>query len=402
MIVEIRNFQSIEHAVIQVQGFTALVGRSNIGKSAAVRAVEAALTGASGTSFVRHGPTCARRIKSKTCKCFTSVHLTGDGFDLLWEKGDSVNQYHYNGVEYTAVAKGFPEFLRPDFTPVKVGDTAVQLQVAPQWKPLFLLDVTGGAVADVLSDVARLDRINVAMRLSEKDRRAAAATLKVRKEDADRLRNTLQDYAGLDLALAETVTIADKLKRIEEINLRAVKLGKFSSESEALTERVSALEGVATITPPRAQPLVDQTRARIKLNALHLSYEAKVEMVEHLAPVVSLAPPEPNVVDHCRGQRARLDAWFVKVQSLKGALQQWIPVKDLVVPDAALLQSQTAAMKASSALAIKLNALQQAMQGLDAQYQATLDDERCIQEEVRKLGACPSCTRPFHGAHVQL
>ena len=43
--VEIRNFQSIDHVHLRVEGFTALVGRSNIGKSAVVRAVKAALTG---------------------------------------------------------------------------------------------------------------------------------------------------------------------------------------------------------------------------------------------------------------------------------------------------------------------------------------------------------------------
>ena len=30
--VEVRNFQSIEHISLKVEGFTALVGRSNIGK----------------------------------------------------------------------------------------------------------------------------------------------------------------------------------------------------------------------------------------------------------------------------------------------------------------------------------------------------------------------------------
>ena len=61
--VEVRNFQSVEHAVFRIEGFTALVGRSNIGKSALVRAVKAALTGATGTDFVRHGGLCARRLK---------------------------------------------------------------------------------------------------------------------------------------------------------------------------------------------------------------------------------------------------------------------------------------------------------------------------------------------------
>ena len=62
--VEIRNFQSIEKATIKIDGFTVVVGRSNIGKSALVRAVKAALTGAPVSSFVRHSSGCLRKTKA--------------------------------------------------------------------------------------------------------------------------------------------------------------------------------------------------------------------------------------------------------------------------------------------------------------------------------------------------
>src|SRR5277367_3768831 len=153
--VEVTNFQSIEHAKFVIEGYTALVGRSNIGKSAIVRAVKAALTGASGTSFVRHGPNCARRLKdAKKCQCKATVRIKREGFDLLWEKGDSDNRYTFNGQVNDSVGQGTPTFLQAGFAPIKIGDDKELLQVADQFDPIFLLNKTGGAVADVLSDVA--------------------------------------------------------------------------------------------------------------------------------------------------------------------------------------------------------------------------------------------------------
>jgi hypothetical protein len=172
LLLEVSNFQSIEHAEVCVDGFTALVGRSNIGKSSVVRAAKSALNGVQGTAFVRHGPGCLRRTKgAKNCKCFSTVKITGDGIDILWEKGDAVSRYVVNGEIFEAIPKGFPDFLKPGFTPVQVGDRSVSLQVADQFDPIFLLGETGTTVADVLGDVARLDSINTATRLAEKDRR---------------------------------------------------------------------------------------------------------------------------------------------------------------------------------------------------------------------------------------
>lgn len=120
--VEIRNFQSIEHVHVVIDGFTTLVGRSNLGKSAIVRAIKAALTGAPEETSVRHGPKCEREVKgTKSCKCYCSVHIKTEGFDLLWEKGGDKNEYVFNGAKKTAVGKGTPDFLDESFGVVKSG-----------------------------------------------------------------------------------------------------------------------------------------------------------------------------------------------------------------------------------------------------------------------------------------
>jgi len=399
--IEIRNFQSVEHAVITVRGFTALVGRSNIGKSAVIRAVEAALSGASGTSFVRHGPKCARRLKDiKTCKCYASVHIVGGGMDLLWEKGDGVNRYRYNGKDYDAIARGFPEFLKPDFTPVKVGDKQVQLQIATQWEPIFLLNTSGGTVADVLSDVARLDRINMAMRLSEKDRKAAMATLKVRGEDTIRLKDSLAGYDGLDDVVRRARNTASRLKEIEGYDARVRTLEGFIMSSAVLGVRIRNLEGITQITVPALEPLLAQTKSLSQLAVFRASYESKATIIAALEPVEHLQPPAPKPVQQAQTYFENTSGWLTKVRALKVVLEGWAVVQTTVVPDAMRLTLAQEAASKAAALATRQAAVQASLTALEQQYEAVLLEERGVQEEVRQLGACPSCSRPFHGEHA--
>src|SRR6478752_168059 len=92
--IEVTDFQSIRHTSVAIDRFSAIVGRSNIGKSALVRAVQMALTGAVGTDFVRHGSSCDRAIRgTKKCKCFSRVRIKTFALELTWEKGDAVNRY---------------------------------------------------------------------------------------------------------------------------------------------------------------------------------------------------------------------------------------------------------------------------------------------------------------------
>lgn len=398
--VEIRNFQSVEHAVITVQGFTALVGRSNIGKSAIVRAVEAALSGASGTGFVRHGPKCAKRLKDvKTCKCFASVHIKGDGIDLLWEKGDGVNRYRYNGQDYDAVARGFPEFLKPEFTPVKVGDKQVQLQVAPQWEPIFLLNTSGGTVADVLSDVARLDRINTAMRLSEKDRKAAMSTLKVREQDADRIRTALTGYDGLDDAVRRVRVTETRLAEIEALDRRVCALEGFIASSEAIGARIKTLEGVTAIKPPALEPVVASARALTRLQGFRADHASKATVVAALEPAATIQVPPPEPLTLAQGDWARLSGWLTRVRALKVVLEGWSVIQATPVPNTTALQGALEAARTAQGLAARLASVEASLTSLEAQLDAVLAEERGVLEEVRKLGRCPSCARPFHGEH---
>ena len=393
--VEVRNFQSIEKAAFRIDGFTVIVGRSNIGKSALVRAVKAALTGAPASSFVRHGAACLRRTKkAKTCKCFASVHMVAEGFDLLWEKGDAINRYTFNGAVYDKAERGTPDFLQPDFAPVKVGDRQEMLQVADQFSPIFLLDQTGGAVADTLSDVARLDRINAAMRLAERDRKEAVSTRKVREKDVADLRVRLTSYDGLDAALADAQAIADRHVAIEKQERVLQRVDEFLGQVSSLAGVVRDLGKVTTIVIPDVTALRAEEAKLDALDGLLARKATREQEVARLAGVEDVQVPSAVALGEGFRALARLDGWVAKLVEMKGWLGPWKAVESAPVPEAKALTEARDRLTALDALLTKHTNLTALVESLDAELGVVLTEEAEIKAEQDELGVCPTCTRP--------
>lgn len=392
--VEVRNFQSIERATFRIDGFTVVVGRSNIGKSALVRALKACLTGAPASSFVRHGATCLRRLKqAKTCKCYSSVHIKATDFDLFWEKGDSVNRYTFNGQVYDKAERGTPDFLQPLFSPVKVGDRQELLQVSDQFSPIFLLDQTGGAVADTLSDVARLDRINAAMRLAEKDRKEAVSTRKVREKDVVHLNARLNAYEGLDTVLVNVQRVADKQTLLEKQERALVGLDSFMERTSVLASTIRELTKCADVQVPSSVPLTEGSQ---RLDALgsylekHTERERAVAMLSGVEELPTL--PAATLQQHA-SDFARLGVWLNQVDGLKTWAASWKVVQDLPALSTEPLKNSLKGWDRLNDLLARQKTLETDVAELDLALQDVVKELQSLNEEQAAIGVCPTCTR---------
>lgn len=407
--VEVHNFQSIEHALVRIDGFTALVGKSNLGKSALVRAVKAALTGAVGTAFVRHGSSCAQFVrKAKTCECFASVHLRTVGFDLKWEKGDKRNKYTLNGTEYGVPNRGTPEFLeRPmlpmDFGMVKVGDREQLLQIADQFRDaVFLLDQSGGAVADLFSDVARLDRINVAMRLVEKDRKDAVSTRKVREHDIGDLATRLLDYEGLDDAVVKAGNAEKKLDHIGVVETKVDTLNSYLDDVRALGFRVDALQKACALPTPKADPVLAKHGEFEKVRRFESSVSDRASSIRSLQGVERVADPIISPVAEAARKCAQLVIWTAKLNGFQEQFSRFKGFGDLASPDATTLKATRDRCLQLGAWGSKLESLVKTIKHLEIEFQVAVADEILIDKEKQAFGFCPTCEQPIDGhKHTQ-
>ena len=438
--VTIKGFQSIEEVSFSIDGFTALVGRSNIGKSAVVRAVHAALTNALGTDFVRHGEMCSRRIRgTKKCRCQASVHLLQEGLDLLWEKGDEVNQYIYNGQVFTRVDRGTPDFLIKDFSLTKVGDRKQLIQVAEQFDPIFLLSQSGTVVADVLSDVAKLDDINLAMADVEKDRREAASTLKVRERDIQQLQASLTQYEGLDEPVALAQRVSEKFQAISVLVTQEKELEQFCSRLQEVGDSLRTLQGVGDINPPDVEPLEASERAFSTLVGYRAALDEKTASVESLEPVEVLPVPDSPSLEEASAGAIQVAEWEVRVDALKGPLLAWREVEKVKEPEddnlqgvpvlvqllswCSLVQAGTSVVEElelvdlmpelrddlapESEIVLQLATFSERHVTMDTSLEMLTTEvaeaenlELALREEWSALGVCPTCSQSLEEGHT--
>jgi len=367
--------------------------------------VRAALTGATGTSFVRHGVACHRRIRgSKTCECYCSVHIRTEGFDLKWEKGDKRNNYTFNGQDYGVPNRGTPQFLdRPalakDFGLVKIGDNTQLLQVADQFDNIFLLNQSGGVVADVFSDVAHLDRINVAMRYVEKDRKDAVSTRKVREKDMTELTHQLNEYEGLDVAVAGVVQVEKKLDQITTAQGAVESLDGYLDELRSLGFRVDALKKACDTPVPSIEPVVTKSTEYETISHFQVALTERAVSVKALMGVENITVPVMAPLIEAANKYQQLSTWVTKLQSLQ---DQWVKFKGMegvAVPDPTALKAARDSVTVLTSFAEKLDSLYGKIEDLEVNYSAVEEEEDFLREEVKALPFCPSCAQPVKIGH---
>lgn len=453
--VEIKDFQSLEHVTLQVDGFTALAGRSNLGKSAVIRAIKYALTGGAGAGvgFVRHNPeTCLRLLKgNKKCKCQAQVRLTfEDGKELLWEKGDAINQYTmvvdgkpdevYNRI---GTSPELPPILRDGFAPVKVGDHKELVQISDQWRPLFLVNANGAVVADVLSDVANLDDINQAMRDVTRDRKEAVATRKIRDKDILKLEKAQKQYE----ILPDTQRLLESAQalgmEVETASARFETAKRLASELGSTTSAVKSLK--AALEPPATDSTeLEATAERyIQAQTFMDDIAARAPAVRRLKGVSDLVIPEADSLQEASERfqaasqwsqqldtvQANLDTlagvanldvpasvYDTQIQSLEiiDKLTLWQPqVKDLVttlkgfkgfgdVPELTFpdFESVLGQLDQVEVYSKQVDALDGRISTLSAELDQAVQEEKTVLQEFADLGVCPSCSQRVNPEHL--
>lgn len=396
--IEIRNFQSIAHIVLEVDGFSALVGRSNIGKSAVVRAIKAALTGAPVDGYVRHSLDCQRITKgAKSCKCFCSVHIKSDDLDLLWEKGDSVNQYHYNGSNYTVVGRGTPDFLAQNFAPVKIGDEKEIIQVSDQFRPIFILDRSGTVVADVLSDVAKLDQINEATHSAEKDRKETASTRKVREQDVLSIQSSLLFYDGLDKIADQVVDLETFDCQTNDISIKVDQLERFIEIVFDLIRKVKNLEQANLITISSIDSIIVNGGAFIQLEKFIFSLESKVTATSLLEGADLVETPNIDPFLNLGLAYDKLIPWVLKSDLLNRFFSQFETFDSVTLPVLDTLIATKGNYFQLNSWVTQVMETSQVVLGLKNDLEFANKDMTGVLEEFKSLGVCYACGRHFEG-----
>jgi len=210
MKIRVRNFQSIRKIQLEVEGFTVITGRSNVGKTALIRACRAAFFGIPGDYFIREG------------ESFTGVAITDDDLEIVWRKTrkpdpKKPSALQVNGVVHTKIGKDHAQLTEPcGVTELLTSQARIKPQFSMQHDNIFMLAESETTVAEILKLLGRIDVVTTAQRNAKRDLGSTASRRKVREGDLEeaRLKVKSLDYVpGLRINLgkvSEQVQIMDK------------------------------------------------------------------------------------------------------------------------------------------------------------------------------------------------
>lgn len=390
--VKIKDFQSIEEADLEIKGFTVITGKNNSGKSAVQRAIRGVFQNTGGNAFVRHGAT----------HCEVSLDFE-DGNSVTWKKGKKENKYVINGKEYDKVGAKTPAPLE-DFMvqPITAGGREIWSQFAPQFTgQVFLLNDTGSVLAEAISDVERVQTLNKAMKQSERDKRSANNTLKVRKTDEKALQSDLEHFTGLNALGLLLDTIESLETKVAKIDRVVEALNQYVSKREDLDSEISQLTGVTSVQKPDTTNLESVSEELDLLSSLLSQYEVANNTVTSLQGVSSIALPHEgdlvalnDEIDTLKGlhkDRARaISGARIMTQMCEGLSDDLVPLQK-----ADFLQKTETTLEALDDLQrerdIAIEQIDDLQKAIDQNKRDQVALQRHLKDQIHEEGSCPLC-----------
>lgn len=186
----IQDFQSWKSLELELSPVVVIVGETDSGKSAILRAFSAVLFNAlEGASFVKKGASRA------------SITVTTDSGDAVTlERGASVNRYVLNGKTLDKIGRDVPAAVSSALQIEEVvfeEGGSLTLQFQPQMDAPFLLTDQGVRATRLLGSVSKVATLYKAARVAGQRSKDTSSSLKLHQLATEQCRSRLAWYDGL-------------------------------------------------------------------------------------------------------------------------------------------------------------------------------------------------------------
>ena len=324
--VKIKNFQSISDTSFEVDGFTVIVGKNNKGKSAIVRAIDAALSNRLGNNFIKWG------------KLETQIKLEKDDLDITWTKGETTSYEIKRGEEkkkpYTSLKGAVPSpILEAGFRKMQIADEKLNPLVAHQFEELFLINRSGPFVTETLSTLYDLNVINDADSLCQKKLKAAKGLLKTRQTDAEAVAESIENFKGLD-------EVKIQFESIKQLQAKADKLQAEINEVEVLSNQlksqlvlVNKLKEVKKLKLPETKNASEKVIEFQWIVQTVLQYERLNSLVQNLKGLTGIKIPDTTTTKNLIQEVQTISTFTLQYERLNSLVQNLKGLTGIKIPN---------------------------------------------------------------------
>lgn len=329
--VAVKNFQSIASADLEIDGFTVVTGKNNSGKSALLRAVNSLFTNALGSSFVRNG------------EDYCQVTLGfDDGSTVSWKKGDKIKPtYWINGGEPIHCGRNAPTELEQfGVLPLKVGGREIWPQIAPQFTgQVFLIDMPGSVMAEMVADVDRVSELNKALKNCESDKRSNRSRLKIRNEDYHLLKTERANYDTLSDREEHLARLQNERNELSFLRGKIERLNSLRERYREFSEKVFSLSNIHQQLSLSNSLVSEQIRIEETANTvrnystLERKYNKYDREVRKLEGVSDLSIPPTDPIKDVRAKIKPLKPLLDRRKKAEVVILTYEKLKGLGIPD---------------------------------------------------------------------
>jgi hypothetical protein len=380
--VEITNFQSIKHLKFDFDGFTTIIGRNYIGKSATLRAINAALTNQQGMSFIRWG------------EKFCEVRIKTDTIDILWHKEANNNFYKINNEDpYTKVGNLPPPkpILDAGFGVLSVAGEKTNLFYAEQFQPLFLIDRRDTKSADLLISIYGLDKLYKAMDLCARDQRKNTDVLKLRKIDLEQSEKSLKRFSEFDKVKEDLNKIGIFKENLITKQNDTIKLKDWLSRVVALTKGIKRLRPARNVEIPTCDK-IDKISSELEtLKRYSKTVEILKKDIIRLRGIRNIEIPEEKAkaLETKTKDLEKIDLYKTKFESLSKEVKTLGKARDIKVPGVS--DKKMKDLEQIKNWSQNLMTLVTGVKGLRASIQDNNKDLEKVNKELSLYDVCPAC-----------
>jgi exonuclease SbcC len=252
----LRNFQKHRKLDLKLDQVTTLIGPSDVGKSAVIRALRWVMTNTPrGNSFMRHG--------AKKC----SVTIWVDDHKIKRIKSGTTNTYVMDGHTYHSFATGVPE---PIQNVLKIYDENFQAQ----HDNVFWLSLSPAEASKRLNEIADLQIMDDSIRKVLSIKKEAEHRVKFSREQREAAKKLKAELSFVP----EMIAAYNKLQRLEDFVVSShatrTRLIGFTRSLDTATQTATEIETWLV----RAEPLkqLESELEQSKENRLKLAKMIKV------------------------------------------------------------------------------------------------------------------------------
>lgn len=384
--VRIQNFQSIEDIEFTIRGFTTITGKTNIGKSAIIRAISSAILNSPVVNMVRHG------------EKFCTVDLHSKDWGFQWKKAEKgLNRYHIDGKEepLDSVGRGqIEEIKEMGFGTIKIAENKyLSPWYANQYESVFLLNQSGPAITDFISEVSRLDVLQRGIVYINTEKKRYKDKIKFLNGEIETLQAKQAKFARLE----EIQNVRDDLKlqkeSIELYETRIANAQRLSNQIDSIQRSIDLLEHIQSVRVPPV-PNVEEFERIQKMNQFRVRLQSGAQRVIKLRDIDKINVPELGSIPDI--EKLKLAA---SILTKKERLERFIALfpEKIEIPEP--LEEFPARLITGIRLLKRAKTLQAEIEKLEAQDKELSGKLEEVSAKIKEIPKCPTCERPWDHRH---